>query len=176
VSASPFVASHFSGGATKSDQAWVLFQQEDLTKTPPVSIIMVARYDTVTGGPVQTIANGCGGGGTFSIDGAFAFGENPTYRLSGADNNSPIAVFFAGFLGARQQIPCGTCTYLLGPIAIGLPISGGAAQLRWSIPCDLRLLDFDLDAQMIVLRTTTSPCAVLPGLSASNVLRARVRD
>jgi hypothetical protein len=59
---------------------------------------------------------------------------------------------------------------------VGLPLSAGGTQLTSTIPCDMRLLNYDLDVQVIVLGTTSSPCAIVPALSASNILRARVRD
>jgi len=172
----PAIASHFSGGATTSDQAWILFQQEELSATPPRSMVMVARYDAVVGGPVQTIANSCGGGGTLSISGAFSFGEKVTFQLRGADTAATSGIFVAGVPSSRPQFPCATCQFLLGPIMVGLPLSAGGTQLTSTIPCDMRLLDYDLDVQVIVLGTTSSPCAIVLGLSASNILRARVRD
>ena len=59
---------------------------------------------------------------------------------------------------------------------IGIPMNGGSTSLASTIPCDSILLNYDLDVQVVVLGTAASPCGILPGLSASNILRARVRD
>ena len=108
--------------------------------------------------------------------GGSSVGEKVSFQLSDADAQATAGVFVAGIPTTRPQFPCGTCRYLLGPIMLGLSLSGGSARFASTIPCDMRLLNYDLDVQIIVVGTTASPRRMLPGLSASNILRAWVRD
>ena len=129
----------------------------------------------MVGGPTNTIAAGCGTGGSLSFPGPFAGGDRFTAVLSGADSNATNSLIAIGIQGARNQFSCSSCSILLGIASFGVPVSGGQAQWSATIPCDASLAGLDLDFQYVVFTAGSSPCAILPGLSTSNILRAQIQ-
>jgi hypothetical protein len=82
---------------------------------------------------VTTIAASCGGGGTLSVDGAFALANTVSIDLRGADPSAAIAVLHIG--APTAPATCGSCAIIAPFIALPVAFSGGNASVPLSIQC-----------------------------------------
>lgn len=164
----PRIGTRFDSGADSS-VALLTFTSSD--NTPPFHGEVSAQFfDALGGGTVNTVRPGCGGGGTCSIDGAFAFTNTVDVNLVAADAGANLAALHIGS-DASPILPCGPC-FLLSPfLATSVPISGGNASLALRLDCSPVLLGSSFRFQFVVSNTLSTPCLGLP-IGLSNVENA----
>lgn len=139
--------------------------------SPSHPIVVGQRVLSVgPGGAVTSLGGGCGQGGlaTATTNG-FALGNNACrFECSGL----PAGALPLCCLGVPSPtIPCGTCTFLNPLASFFEPSLAGTASHTFRVPCSTIYIGFQMEVQWVSLLTPSSPCPLVPGMSAS----ARVR-
>lgn len=150
----------------------VAFEQDN--PTTPAPLVISQRLTSVgPGGAVVDLGGGCGVGGTATAGpNGFALGnQDCRFAVTGL---APGALPLCCLATPAATIPCGSCTFLSPVATIYEPNVGGAAVHVFQVPCDPALFGFQMEVQWASLLTPTSPCPLLPGLSASNRVRFAV--
>lgn len=159
VDSNPAIASMRSA-ASVADEALTVFSSA-IAVPPFASTIRARRYEALIGGAVSQVRAGCIGGGTASLAGLFAFGNNVNVNLSGAD---PLASLAAVHIGTDLSpiVPCFSCPILEPFVAIPVSINNGNASMSLSIDCSIQLQGQALRFQYVVASTSTAPCLGIP--------------
>ena len=112
-----------------------------------------------------TVGAACGNAGTIGNTGSFRLGSsNWALTLQGSQQGS-LAFAALGFPG--NEFACGTCTFLDVFTWTGVPMVGGNETWAWPVPNDPAFAGLVVGAQWLLLNSTISPCAAVPGLFAS---------
>jgi len=107
----------------------------------------------------------CGNAGTIGNTGSFRLGSsNWALTLQGSQPGS-LAFASLGFPG--NEFACGACTFLDVFTWTGVPMVSGNATWAWPVPNDPAFAGLVVGAQWLLLNSTISPCAAVPGLFAS---------
>jgi hypothetical protein len=169
----PRCVGHYAGsGSTASDEGIAVFTES--LDTPPFSGVVIAqRFEAVgPGGAIVNLGGGCGVLGLQdTIGGGFAVGNTGfTFRGSGIP---PISLTFLSLAVPAPLAPCGTCV-LVSPLVLEfVPNPGtGTVTYTFAVPCNPIFVGFQMDTQWAAFGTVASPCPVLSGVSASNILRS----
>jgi hypothetical protein len=173
----PVVCAAFSGNrASQNDEGMIAFVRGGVSTSgiPPATTTTLGvgarRAEAIgAGGPVTTLAPGCGGAGTAGVNGPAAVG-NPhfAFTLSGMPAGTSATLF--NLSAPAQRFGCASCQILPYAIVLFVAGAGGSATLPVSIPCDPSLVNATVAAQWTVLGNPTSPCAALPQFGFSNTL------
>ncbi|MCA8952758.1 MAG: hypothetical protein KDE27_24825 [Planctomycetes bacterium] len=135
------------------------------------AVIDSRRYRVFTGGPVTTLLNGCGTGGTCDVSGPAALGNDEfEIRLTGADPTAQFAIWM-GDLFQGPHSSCGSCTRIDAPFKFFMLINGGQATFPLPLPCDPAYTGLVIDTQWVTLSPAAQPCAAFPDLQFSSARR-----
>jgi hypothetical protein len=111
------------------------------------------------------VGSACGNAGTIGNTGSFRLGSsNWALTLQGSQPGS-LAFASLGFPG--NEFACGACTFLDVFTWTGVPMVSGNATWAWPVPNDPAFAGLVVGAQWLLLNSTISPCAAVPGLFAS---------
>lgn len=163
------IAGHPGSGI--ADGLVVFADQSATTGDSNVGLQPVAAMGA--GGVVQDLGLGCGPAGLAVANGPCALG-NGSFRceLYGAP---PLAVPFllVGFGGAARQ-SCGVCTALNAVSSTFAANTAGMVSAPLPLPGAANLLGFTFEFQFALFQVQYVGCPWLPGLAASNIVRATV--
>ncbi len=162
-------ASSYSGGGS-SDEAMFVTAAYRLA-IPFDSLIQAVEFEAVgAGGTVTSVAPECGGGGTCTIQGPFAFTASPIVELQGGDPSASVAVLHVGNVFS-PVVPCGGCSLFTPFTSTPVPLIGGNASLQLNLECSVDLFNQQLRFQYLIANTSATPCLGLP-VGVSNILEA----
>jgi hypothetical protein len=168
----PSFATELSGGETSADGLLAFWANNLATLDGDVYVQLHRAH---LGGPFSTITAGCSGGGHVELDYALAFGRRTEIRLRQADPSANLGFLLVGD-PSSTRISCGSCTLLSTPLVVAVGMSSGAAAFSLLVPGDPSFTGVNLDLQFAVIGPQIQACALVPGLAASDILRATIRD
>ena len=173
---SPAVAMHASGGAFDSTAGLVVYARKPPTVLFPVSgTIRGQLVETFpTSATAQNLGGGCGmPGASYVLNGAPALGNGTLQaRLLFPGTGTSLAIFnIAPPAPAYPWLPCGTCQWV--PFFSTIPVPGNSQLITVDIPIpgDPALAGIAVDTQWTTVKLGAEPCALAPGLAASNIQR-----
>ena len=166
----PRLIGRIAGDATLDvDDGLLVFADQNVTTFD--SDVGMQQVEAIgPGGPIVDLGGGCGPGGLASSPGPAALG-NPALALElfGAQ---PLAVPFL-FLGVPAPfLTCGVCS-VIQPLSVTfVPNTAGSVSWPLPIPGTAALVGFELDFQFVSFNVLYVGCPALPGVAASNIVRA----
>lgn len=155
---------------TTADDGLVVFADQDTAATYDSDVGLQPIEAMGPGGAVIDLGGGCGPGGLATSSGPFALGNAAApLELFGAQG---LAVPFAlvGLAGAR--VTCGVCDFVDPTNAWFVPNTAGTATTSIAIPGAPALVGFAFDFQFVSFNVLYVGCPALPGVAASNIVRA----
>ncbi|MBZ0153810.1 MAG: hypothetical protein K8J09_19960 [Planctomycetes bacterium] len=154
---------------TNADDGLLVFADQNVN-TYDSDVGLVAIESLGPGGSITTVATGCGPGGMAMSAGPFALGNSWfPFELYGAE---PLAVPFLLLGVPAPWLSCGVCNFV-DPITLWfVPNTAGTAVSSMPVPGDAALVGFQLDFQFVSFNVLYVGCPVLPGVAASNIVRA----
>jgi hypothetical protein len=158
--------------STPLDDGLVVFADQDTAATYDSDVGLQPIEAMGPGGAIVDLGGGCGPGGLATSGGPFALGNGSApLELFGAQ---PLAVPFAlvGMAGAR--LSCGVCDFVDPSNAWFVPNTAGTAATSLAIPGTPALVGFAFDFQFVSFQVLYVGCPALPGVAASNIVRATV--
>ncbi len=158
--------------STPLDDGLVVFADQDTAATYDSDVGLQPIEAMGQGGPIVDLGGGCGPGGLATSSGPFALGNAAApLELFGAQ---PLAVPFVlvGQSGAR--ISCGVCDVVDPTNAWFVPNTAGTAATSIGVPGAPALIGFAFDFQFVSLNVLYVGCPALPGVAASNIVRATI--
>jgi hypothetical protein len=168
----PRLIGRIAGDATLNvDDGLLVFADQNVTTFD--SDVGMQQIEAIgPGGAIVDRGGGCGPGGIASSPGPVALG-NPTLALElfGAQ---PLAVPFL-FLGVPAPLlSCGVCS-VIQPLSVTfVPNTAGSASWPFPIPGTATLVGFAFDFQFVSFNVLYVGCPSLPGVAASNIVRATI--
>lgn len=154
----PAVASRWSGGATTSDEALVVWSNDT---------VRGRRFEAVGAPSVNDLGGGCGASGTAGHTGQPQLGD-ATFALT---LTSPTAFVLGAVVGlSPANVACGPCTVVPN---LDIVLAGGGPH-PIPLACDVDLLGFQFWAQWVLL--APGGCPLFPDLSLSAALQFTIAE
>ncbi len=163
------VASTWAAGEN-ADEAMILAGEHEAG--PPFRAqVWAQRYEAFHGGSITQVRPGCGSG-THAITQPLAIG-NPDFEFV-LSTQASAALFTAAFV-PPTPLTCGSCR-VMSRFDVSLAVTPflGVARLPLPIPCLPMLAGHSIDFQWIEVGVPTSPCPIVPNLTASPWMRGTV--
>ncbi|MCK5942539.1 MAG: hypothetical protein KAI24_11250 [Planctomycetes bacterium] len=156
--------------ATASDDGLIVFADQDTAATYDSDVGLQGIEAMGPGGAIVDLGGGCGPGGLAASGGPFALGNGAApLELFGAQ---PLAVPFVLVGTAGARVSCGVCDFVDPSNAWFVPNTAGTAATSIAIPGTPALVGFAFDFQFVSLNVLYVGCPALPGVAASNIVRA----
>jgi hypothetical protein len=132
--------------------------------------------DVFGGGNSVSLGGACGGGGTVTVSGPIAIG-NETFNVgnSGVAAGSQLAIL--NMAAAPFPVSCGFCAW--NPFFITnvrIPSGTSLPPVTLPIPLDSSLISVQIELQWTVVGTPQSPCALFANASVSDRLRLTIGE
>lgn len=158
--------------ATTADDGLVVFADQNTAATFDSDVGLQAIEAMGLGGSIVDLGGGCGPGGLAVTAGPVALGNNTLpLELYGAP---PLAVPFVLLGLPNARVGCGVCNFVDPSNAWFVPNTAGTAITSFAIPGDPILIGFAFDLQFVTFNVLYVGCPVLPGVAASNIVRATI--
>ena len=154
---------------TASDEGLVVFADQS-TATADSNVGLQRVESMGTGGAIVNLGGGCGPGGLASTPGPFALGNTTfAFELYGAQS---LAIPFV-FVGVPAPLlQCGVCSIVNPILFFFAPNTAGTATTTWPVPGDGSWLGLQIEFQFVTFNVNYVGCPALPGMAASNIVRA----
>ncbi|HEX5053376.1 MAG TPA: hypothetical protein VFZ65_16485 [Planctomycetota bacterium] len=122
------------------------------------------------GGAIADLGGGCGPGGLAVAPGPFALGNTAfSFELYGAQS---LAIPFLLLGVPAPLLTCGVCSVIQPVTFTFVANTAGTSQSPFVVPGDGSLVGFQLDFQFLSFNVNYVGCPLLPGVAASNIVRA----
>lgn len=154
---------------TSADDGLVVFADQSTT-TADSDVGLQAVESMGTGGAIVDMGGGCGPGGLATSPGPFALGNTAfAFELYGAQS---LAIPFV-IVGVPQPLAqCGVCGIVQPILFFFAPNTAGTAVTTWAAPVDAAMVGLQIEFQFVSFNVNYVGCPLLPGMAASNVVRA----
>lgn len=155
--------------STTDDDGLVVFADQSAT-TGDSNVGLQAVESMGPGGAVVDMGGGCGPGGLAVANDPFALG-NPQFRfeLYGAQSLT-IPFLLIGLAGPRQT--CGVCTVIQPLSCQFVANTAGYCIGAMNVPGDPVLVGVSIEFQFATFQVNYVGCPTVPGMAASNIVRA----
>ena len=162
-----------AGDATTSDdEGLVVFADQNTAATFDSDVGLQAIEAMGVGGTIADLGGGCGPGGLATTAGPASLGNaSMPLELYGAES---LAVPFVLLGMPNARINCGVCSFVDPTNAWFVPNTAGTAITSFEIPGDPLLIGFSFDFQFATFNVLYVGCPALPGVAASNIMRATI--
>jgi hypothetical protein len=155
--------------ATGADDGVVVFADQSVS-TADSNVGLQAVESMGAGGAIVDLGGGCGPGGLATSPGPYAFGNATfAFELYGAQ---PLAIPFLLIGLPTPHLQCGVCTAIQSVLSWFVPNVAGTATTTFPAPTEPSYLGFQIEFQFVTLNVNYVGCPLLPGVAASNIVRA----
>jgi len=154
---------------TSADDGLCVFADQSVTTAD--SNVGLQRVESMgPGGTIVDLGGGCGPGGLAVAPGPYAFGNSTfAFELYGT---APLAVPFLMIGLPAPHLQCGVCSAIQSVISWFVPNTAGTATTTFPAPTDPSYLGFQIEFQFVTFNVNYVGCPLLPGVAASNIVRA----
>ncbi len=138
--------------------------------------VRTRAWETFRGGTVVDRGGQVGFGGTYTIAGVPAIGNDIEFRLTGANGGAGnhLCVWYLAIGHQPILFPCGNGVLMAeSVVGIALSTTNGAVTMPLRIPCQASLDGLQLSTQFHSITPGVGPC--LPDISGSNWLNFTIR-
>ena len=173
---SPAVCMQASGGSFESTKGVLVYSRQPQAVIFPTTGVIRAQFLEAfpSSATAQNLGGGCGmPGSSYFVSGAPALG-NGTFqaRLLFPGAGTSLAIFnIAPPSPGYPWFPCGPCQWVPFFSTVTRPGSAGLITVDLPIPGNPALAGVSVDTQWTTVNLSADPCALAPGLAASNIQR-----